>query len=306
MSGQFYSGADNIYEILDIIADKLIAESADWTDGDTTWTTTDRSENNNGRRCLKWTGDSADIWLAIDVINAQGKEIDADENERAKGFRITFTSSWDSTNHTWGATNSQGFCAYEAEQDANATANLATLLMNYWLWVDESGFALMAVPDAHSGDALQTSFICVVERMATKEYSDGYSNFYCYMDYNDSDMESWKGSDPTSGYMVNDMLRPFSYVSRTALGIDFYSADKYALKSNGNGKVYYMKPVIFNDTAEMIPIGQSEMFFQYSTEAGLVDGDVIAIDGDTTKFLCKSLASPDDAEMIHYAIKYVE
>ncbi|MDY0385642.1 MAG: hypothetical protein RBT65_00650 [Methanolobus sp.] len=304
MTGAFYSGADNIYDIIDTIVDKLIAEDSDWTDGDTTWTTTDRTEANNGRRCLKWSGDSADIWLALEIINAQGKEIDNSENERAKGFRVTFSSSWDSTNHTYGSTNSQTFVAFEAEADANATADMSTLQVNYYCWVDAAGFALMGTPEAHAGDSYQSPFICVIERLASKEYSDGFSNFFCFTDYR-SDMDSWKGGDPTSGYMVNYMLRPFAYTEYDESGIQFWKDKWYAFKSTGNGKVYYMKPLIFNDVEETMPIGQSELFFKYSTESGLVDGDVVAIDGETTKYLCKSLAGPDSSQMIHYAIKYV-
>jgi hypothetical protein len=118
-------------------------------------------------------------------------------------------------------------------------------------------------------------------------------------------MDSWKGGDPTSGYMVNYMLRPFAYTEYDESGIQFWKDKWYAFKSTGNGKVYYMKPLIFNDVEETMPIGQSELFFKYSTESGLVDGDVVAIDGETTKYLCKSLAGPDSSQMIHYAIKYV-
>lgn len=38
--------------------------------------------------------------------------------------------------------------------------------------------------------------------------------------------------------------------------------------------------------------------------AGLVDGDIIQVEGTTKKFLCKSLDSPDSINRVTYAIKY--
>jgi hypothetical protein len=47
------------------------------------------------------------------------------------------------------------------------------------------------------------------------------------------------------------------------------------------------------------------MFFAYDEGYGLVDGDVIAIEGQTTKYLCKALDSPDTTTRIPIAMKYV-
>jgi len=38
---------------------------------------------------------------------------------------------------------------------------------------------------------------------------------------------------------------------------------------------------------------------------GLIDGDVVAVEGETKKFLMKALDSPDSVNRINYAIKYV-
>lgn len=297
MAGLFYSGSTNIYDIIDTIAAKLITEG--WTNGDATWTTTSKVDD-EGRRCLKHGTD--DIWLALEIINSAGREIDNSENERSKGILITFSNSW--VDNMYGATNSQTFCAFETESDGNASADMATLQVQYFCWVDATGFALMGTPEANATDSLQMSFICVVERMGSKEYTDNLTNFYCFLDFN-MDMDSYHGTDPNPSWaMVNHMIRPFEYESYAEGGIQFWKDQWYAFKSTGNGKVYYMKPLIFNDTAETIPIYQSEIFFKFSTESGLVDGDVVAMDGSSEKFLCKSLSSPDSPTLINYAIKY--
>ena len=93
-----------------------------------------------------------------------------------------------------------------------------------------------------------------------------------------------------------------------------YFDRSYAFKSAGNGKIYYVKPVIFNNLLDIgqspiginpIPIFQSELWFYWSENMGLIDGDVIAVEGQATKYLIKSLDSPDSTAKITYAIKFV-
>jgi len=88
---------------------------------------------------------------------------------------------------------------------------------------------------------------------------------------------------------------------------DFSTACVYNHNGNccGNGKVYYVKPIINNQANQLSPIFQAELWFPWSESIGLVDGDVIAIEGQTTKFLCKALDSPDSTSRLLYAIKYV-
>jgi hypothetical protein len=110
-------------------------------------------------------------------------------------------------------------------------------------------------------------------------------------------------------------LRPFTYYNRgynqtgvlpnNMSEIHFPACPYYASKSTGNGKVYYIKPIFFNSADKRTPIAQSELFFAYSEGYGLVDGDVIAIEGQTTKYLCKGLDSPDTTGRLCYAMKYV-
>jgi hypothetical protein len=69
--------------------------------------------------------------------------------------------------------------------------------------------------------------------------------------------------------------------------------------------VYYVKPIICNTRDERTPIFQSEIFFAFDEGVGLVDGDVIAIEGQTMKYLCKALDSPDNTQRLTFAIKYV-
>lgn len=303
MAGQgFYSGAKVLGDIIDEIAANLMAASVNWVDGDTTWTTTDRSTgNDNARRCLKYTGDGVDnyIWLTLEAINSNGR-LTHSSGYYAKGIRVAFAAGWDDINHTWSGTPQFSFIAFEGEQnDSSPNSDLETLILNYFCWVDASGFALMAKPEPIAADSKQSSFLCVVEHMASKEYTDGLTNFYMYMDMNN---EASDTGDNTN-FEIMRVLRPFSFRAYDN-GVQFWGDPKFALKSNGNGKVYFMKPLICNTENEKTPIYQSELFFKISTSAGLVDGDVIAIDGASDKYLCKIMNSPDSATTINYAIKY--
>jgi hypothetical protein len=55
----------------------------------------------------------------------------------------------------------------------------------------------------------------------------------------------------------------------------------------------------------MNPIMQSQLFFLWTESVGLIDGDIIAIQGQPVKYLCKSVDSPDSATRLAYAIKYL-
>ena len=305
----FFSGALPMDQLIELIADTLVGY-ANWENGDTEWVTTDTGARDNlARRCLKYTGDAADIWIALELINdTAGHDIHSDSgNYHGNGLRVTFSASWDGIAHGYPSTapeESQSYIPYESVTDGGSIhVDLRDLLMTYYLWVDSSGFALMAVPEANSDDNRQSSFICVVEHMASKEYSDGLTNFYCFNQFNVG--TGWANASAGAvGYRHREIVRPFAYQHLTG-GIQFWSDQWYALKSTGNGKVYFVKPVICNDSAEYQPIWQSELFFKFSPESGLVDGDVIAVEGQTTKYICKSLASPDSTSTLYYAIKYV-
>ena len=185
---------------------------------------------------------------------------------------------------------------------------MATLQVTYYLWVDATGFVIMAKPEP-SGNNEQGSFLVVVERNPNKEYTDGFSNFHGFFQCN---TENGNGN---TNWQMRQVVRPFTYVSQDynqqswsgidMVGIVFPLCPYLAYKSTGNGKVYYVKPIICNTRDERTPIFQSEIFFAFDEGVGLVDGDVIAIEGQTTKYLCKALDSPDNTQRLTFAIKYV-
>jgi len=307
----YSSGAKITANIVEDIAVGLIASAGGyWTNADATWTTADKTQNNS-KRALKYLNGAEEIYLALEVINQTSGALFC-TSHYGKGIIVTFSATWDSINHIYPVSNQQTFMPFEAHT-ASISADLATLLVTYYLWIDASGFVITGKPEP-SASTSQQSFLIVVERNTNKEYTDGYSNFYALVVGN---LWSAYYHNSYTKYRNRCILRPFSYTYPpdgaafttyipNGNGISYITTSAYyAFKSSGNGKVYYVKPIVNNLPSTLSPIFQAELWFPWSETVGLIDGDVIAIEGQTTKYLCKALDSPDSATRLTYGIKYV-
>jgi hypothetical protein len=219
--------------------------------------------------------------------------------------------------HNYPSSNQQSFIMYQLNSTGAVAADMAVLMNTYHLWIEANGFVIMGKPEPTGTEDSQRSFLAVVERNPNKEYADGYTNFYCYNVQNDSNFHR---SGLGSHRQLHNVLRPFAYeqpeeawngsnfngITRASenYGIVFPGMANKAFKSTGNGKVYYQKPIVQNQRNAVTPIFQSELFFPFDENVGLIDGDVVSLDGTTAKFLCKSLDSPDSLNRLNYAIKY--
>ena len=315
----FTTGAKVLASIIDEISEGLIATPGGyWTDNDTTWDTTTRTAF-NARRSLKYTNGPEELYVALEAINTSLTVSGSIYKTQSKGLRITLSASWDSGSHTYPTLNQQSFIQFETysfqiyNNNAPALADLAALQVTYYLWIESNGFVIMGKPEPFPNDASQQSFFLCLERNPNKEYADGYTNFFAVMQQNM--FHQAHAAYPGSAF--KGVLRPFAFqypsstdtvdsITLNGMGVNYWLSPTYlAYKSQGNGKVYYVKPIIHNHAGQMMPIMQSELFFPFSENVGLIDGDVIAIEGATTKYLCKSLDSPDSTARINMAIKYV-
>lgn len=239
-----------------------------------------------------------------------------------KGFKIIFSKTWNAATHTYPTTNpgtdyQATFIPFETCGNCGVPSPLATLMVTYFMWYEAKGFVIMGKGEP-SGAGNQQSFIIVVERSPVKEYVDGYTNFFCYTTGN-----TWNalydGNWGPTEWRNRGLLRPFAYQYPYTEGSGQWSGtwpvngsgisfsplpSYYGYKSIGNGKVYYIKPIIHNEANQLAPIFQSELFFLWSEGLGLIDGDVVAVQGQPVKFLCKALDSADSASRLTYAIKY--
>lgn len=321
----FSSSAKITADIVEEIATKLINTTVPgsyWTDiiatdpGATMWTTAVKT-GDNAKRALKYdNGIEMPIYFSFEVLNTVYNLYNSPPWYTAKGIRVVASSSWNSTTHTYSGSVQSTFIPFEAYYTSSVSADLATMQVTYFLWVESNGFVIMGKPEP-TADITQQSFILVVERTDTsnKRYVDGYSNFFVYKACNYYP-QLYDGASVTTLLRDRAILRPFAYQwpdssdkiasSPNGYGISFSPLPTYyAYKSVGNGKVYYLKPIINNQPNQLAPIFQSNLFFLWSEGTGLVDGDVVAIQGQPIKYLCKSLDSPDSTNRISYAIKYV-
>lgn len=277
-----------------------------------------------------------EVYMAVEIINQSGGQnyYYGSPWYYGKGFRFVFSLSWDAATHTYPTSNQSTFISFEQRYNGVVTADLGPtppppslptnpgVMVTYWLWIEDNGngFVIMGRPEP-TGDDEQQSFIIVMERNPAKEYADGYTNFYLYKSTNMWQM-MYDGDNLTGANAIwrdRAMLRPFAYQwpdgsgknapvpgGANGAGISFVPMPSYyAFKSTGNNKVYFVKPLIHNHASQYAPIFQSSLFFMWSEGVGLIDGDVVSIEGTTTKFLCKAVDSPDSTNRLIYGIKYV-
>lgn len=310
----YTSGSKILPDILDEICAGLIAAGnwyniTSYDSGATMWTTANKT-GDNAKRALRYLNGSEEIFLSITVTNSYRSIY---PGWYGKGFEIVFSQTWDSVAHTYPSSNQMTFVPFEAHS-GGVSADMATLQIQYYLWVESNGFVITGKPEPHPSDGYQQSFFIVMERNPNKEYTDGFSNFYLMAMCN---MYQILYSNGYGTGRNRGILRPFAYYfpaegagqssyTISGNGIGFVvTPSYYAFKSNGNGKVYYVKPIINNQANALSPIFQAELWFPWTEGLGLIDGDVIALEGSTTKFLCKALDSPDSTNRLPFAIKYV-
>lgn len=321
----FSSGAKITADIVEEIATKLIATTspgAYWTDitatdpGATAWTTTTKTAD-NAKRALKYDNGAETLYFALEVFNTYKSMYYSSAWFYAKGIRVVISSGWNNTTHTYLGSIQSTFVPFEMCYNCSVTGDLQTMMVTYFLWVESNGFVVMGKPEP-TADTYQQSFILAIERTDTvnKRYTDAYSNFFVYKACNMYPQLYDGTTNVTTLLRDRLILRPFAYQwpddtgqysgSYNGYGISFSPLPSYyAYKSAGNGKVYYLKPIINNQANQLAPIFQSNLFFLWSEGVGLIDGDVVAIQGQPTKFLCKALDSPKSTNRLTYAIKYV-
>lgn len=321
----FKIGVKPLPDLIDEIAGELIASVdpidglSHWSDAADAvpgWNTVERT-GIKARRALKYTNGLEVMYLALESRNDWYSQW---AGYTAKGLRITFSASWDSINNTYPPINQQTSIPFETFSGGmpSPQSNLAALNIYYYLWVESNGFVIMAKPEPSNSNT-QQSFFVVMERNPNKEYADGQSNFYCLNLTN-----VWPSlSNPayTYGDVHRSFLRPFAYQwpgVATSTAHPFYHCMAsgtleryYSILSPADRKVYYRKPLISNNKIEpgqaniaMAPIFTSELWFPWNEEIGLIDGDIIQVEGTTKKFLLKSMDSPDSINRLTYAMKY--
>jgi len=296
----FYQLTKNLWEIIDVIADDLIATAA-WQEGDATWTTAVKTAE-NARRVVQHIADGT--YLSLIQCNAQRQA--GATTKYAKGLLVVFSDGWNAGAHTPSGNIYVTFVPFECRNATGVNADLAAFAIPYSLFTGSGGFALVGIPPINATDDYQSNFIVIVERNTGKLYADGYTNFYILVDgnYLQTDFNTNNCGAALFGVNVRwyRYTHPF-YIQSQGAGVGLDKAYS-AFKSIGDGKAYFMKPVLHNEITNVYPWLQPEFWIAIdSTKANLADGDEIAMPAPATKkYMVTLKQSPDSATYIYYAI----
>jgi hypothetical protein len=295
----FYSGGTTMDQLIDLIANELIATGA-WVTADGTLV----AGAAPAKRALQHATDpNFFVYFARNIVNNQGGSGYVNE------ILVQLSTGFNAATHVPSGTVQSTGIPCEASSVANNKAG------THYTWVDASGVTLLATWAA-SGYSDYTVFF-TLERNTAKEYSDGFSNFFCASITN---ANYGIGSYPYSGtyygnaasypgnYTCNRayILRPFNYAEFS----DYNNAIATffgAYRSLGNSKVYFEFPFFSNNQNQLqrMPIAQTGRFFLVQPGQGLSDGDLITyVQGPNTyTYLVKLLQSPDSAAYTPWAIR---
>jgi len=294
----WYEAANDLWEIIDIIADDLIGDAA-WEEGDATWDTTTKTAENARRVCHHIADD---IWLALIQSNLER----ISSAYRGKGLIVVISDAWNAGTHEPDGNIQVVYVPFEAKSAAGIDADLADFQIVYKLFTGSGGFALVGVPPINATDNLQSNFIAVVERNTAKIYADGYTNFYIFTDGNYINTSQFNGYD-CGAAIFGVAVRWYRYTRPFHLQTHEKPAweEGYnAFKSIADGKAYFMKPILHNEVTGVYPWLQPEFWIATdSVKVNLADDDEIAMPAPATKkYQVTIKQSPDSALYIHYAI----
>jgi hypothetical protein len=299
----FFSGSTDIDTLIDLLADQLIATGA-WATADATLVT----GQHPARRALVHTADNFYVYLARQVTTA------ANNAGSFLEILVQVSTSWSLGTHAPGGTTQTTGIPCEG---FNGNGLLASYnkLGSHWTWIDASGFTCLSTW-ASTGNN-DSTVLLTVERNATKEYADGYTNFF---------IAALANANPSTGagnnaglyyrnlqqngawdFFRGIILRPFNFTEYSA---DTNALEKFfpAYRSPGNSKVYFEFPFFSNNQlpAQRSPIAQTPRFFWVQPPGGgLADGDLVTyVSGPNTyTYLVKLLQSPDSTNYAPWAIR---
>ncbi|CAG0982905.1 hypothetical protein METP3_02188 [Methanosarcinales archaeon] len=370
----FYTGALTLPALIDKICDELLlVAGGSWTEPDTVGEWVDTAVTYR-KRALKYDGGTDEqMYITFEAVKNGYTTITGLPNPNqtvdegaetyyysgngarglGKGLRFGFSQGWNGVSHTPTPSLTNTFIAYwqrypstgsssNNPEEWRCTGNIDTTPLDYWLWIENNGFALMAIPEHQSMNNSSGAFILICERNANKEYTDGLSNFFAYARNGGYECNAPRSDNNYNGQRHECVLRPFSYYSATQkdfyydpnthyrcpyqgphmtwdathlghkddpIGVEFA---KSAHKSSGNGKVYYIKPIVHNNIhltsfkheTAFEPIFQSELFLDWRPDSGIIHGDILKFETTNRQYLCLDLRGNYMGSPLRYAIKY--
>lgn len=297
----FVAGAKTIDDFLSELAGYLIA-TGDWETAD---------DQVSGGIALRHI--PTNNYLTFVKASLRTNSIDSDG--KCVGIRATLSSQWDSVNHTWSGTTATVMLGVFVKSWDTSTAYDSTYLSNYmdddntyniYYWVDKYGIiGVIDNPNSYTSSYYWTVgcfFAIEYIPAAAREYNDGLSDFFMITKHNYQPRSIADNAGADYAYVC---ARPYSLQTAAKL---YDQHERGAIKSGGNGKVYFEFPYYFNDSARSIVAAQTKRWFFVEENMGIAIGDVISwIDEDaavTRKFYVAEVNSANRSEKFAVAIPY--
>lgn len=305
----FFSGNTDMDTLIDLMADQLIATGA-WGTADGTLVA---GAHPAKRALVHLTDTNFYVYLARQVATSNSGVQAVNE------ILVQLSTGFNTGTHLpSGTVQSTGIPTEGAASVANLAAN--NKIGTHYTWVDASGVTVLST--WASAATYDYTVLFTLERNTSKEYADGFSNFFCasipnanYFAYPNSAGGYYYGNGASSsnyGYNRGMILRPFNFTYYTTNGnpvADLGAWESFfaAYRSPGNSKVYFEFPYFSNSQvqAQRSPIAQTNRFFLTGNGLGLSDGDLVTyVQGaNTYTYIVKILQSPDSTNYSPWAIR---
>lgn len=301
----FFSGGTTMDQLIDLFANELIATGA-WVTADATLV----SGTTPAVRALQHATDpNFYVYLKRQLITAGGNAGNVNE------ILVQLSTGFNTVTHVPSGTIQTTGIPTEAQVYSGGALVVANNKAGtHYTWIDASGITCLSTWAA-SGYQDYTIFF-TLERNSAKEYSDGFSNFFCasipnanYHIGTSSSSGQYYGIDTGSSnwdFGRAYVLRPFNYseyVDYNNVLATFFGS----YRSLGNSKVYFEFPFWSNNQAPLqrMPIAQTGRFFLVQPGQGLSDGDLVTyVSGPNTyTFIVKLLQSPESTNYSPWAIR---
>lgn len=304
----FFNGNTDMDSLLNLWANELIA-TGQWVDNDVTWT--------GSRRSVRHVTD-ANFYLAFErQANNFGSMIFPLE------IRIAVSSAW-VANAPSGTIRYTGIPFMAGDGHAGGLPGGQSVPPNvshtgqHWTWIDADG--IVCLYRGTSSTYWDYSGVFILDRITSREYADGGSNFFvhCYVN-NDAGGTNGSGTAARTYYAdgggVSHVATRHSYIrpfltevtaSPGTAGIERYVS---AFRSVGNSKAYFLFPFYSNSNVnpQRSPSAITDKWFPTTQGLGLADGDIIdyTAPGPILKrYLVKAVDSPDSVSPVDIAIRF--
>lgn len=299
----FFSGNTDMDALIDLMADQLIATGA-WGSADGTLVA---GAHPAKRGLVHLTDTNFFVYLERRVATSNAGIQGCNE------IMVQLSTGFNTTTHLpSGTIQTTGIPTEGSASTVNTPANNKT--GTHYTWIDASGVTVLSTWAA-SG-AFDFTVLFTLERNTSKEYSDGFTNFFCasipnanYFLYPNSAggyYYSTGASSSNYGYNRGFLLRPFNFTEHGDYNnglATFFGA----YRSLGNSKVYFGFPFFSNSQTPLQRslIAQTQRFFLVQPGSGLSDGDLVTyVSGPNTyTYLVKALQSPDSVNYSPWAIR---